>query len=57
MTWRDRLTDPWYILPIAVLAGAVLALSLAIVLEPDEDFMPEPDAPTPTATLANPTPP
>lgn len=35
ITWRDRLTDPWYVLPVCALAGAVLALAAAIVLEPD----------------------
>lgn len=38
MTWRERLSDPWYVLPISVLAGAVLALSLAIALEPDDNL-------------------
>jgi hypothetical protein len=37
-TWRDRLTDPWYVLPLCALAGAVLALSLAIVLEPNNSI-------------------
>jgi hypothetical protein len=35
ISWRDRLTDPWYVLPVCALAGAVLALALAIALEPD----------------------
>ena len=35
--WRDRLTDPWYVLPMCVLAGAVLALALAMALQPDDD--------------------
>ena len=33
-SWRDRLSDPWFVLPIGILLGAVVALSLAIVLEP-----------------------
>lgn len=34
ITWRDRFIDPWYVLPLCILAGAIVALSLAIVLEP-----------------------
>ena len=38
ISWRDRLTDPWYVLPICALAGAVLALSLVIALHPDNNI-------------------
>jgi hypothetical protein len=56
MSWRTRLSDPWYVLPISVLAGAVLALSLAIALEPDNDLEPNLATAVATATPHDPTP-
>ncbi len=51
MTWYDRFTDPWYVLPLSVLVGAVLALSLAMALHPENDIraqLTEMFEPTPT---------
>jgi len=38
LSWRDRISDPWFVLPLGALAGAVLALSLAIALHPDNNI-------------------